>query len=67
MQHHSLVNCSHLSVSPQTRDANRAGDIVQAKQKSQLARNFSHAALGVGIVVMIAWIVIVVTINLSLW
>ncbi|XP_067414606.1 proline-rich transmembrane protein 1-like [Emydura macquarii macquarii] len=54
-----------LVFSIQTRDANHAGNAVQAKQKSQLARNFSHAALGVGIVVTIVWIAIIITINLS--
>ncbi|KAK9394542.1 proline-rich transmembrane protein 1-like [Crotalus adamanteus] len=42
-----------LVFSIQTRDANHSGNIMAAKRNSKLARNFSHAALGFGIVILI--------------
>lgn len=54
-----------LVYSIQTRDANNAGNAVQAQRSSRMAQIFNHTALGVGIVLLIAWIAIVVTITLS--
>ncbi|KAM3829267.1 transmembrane protein PMIS2 [Vipera latastei] len=49
-----------LVFSIQTRDANHSGNIMAAQRSSKLARNFSHAALGFGIVILIINIVILV-------
>lgn len=65
MQRCCVVNCSGLSVSPQTRDANNSGNIGQAQQNSRMARIFNHTALGVGIVVLIVWVTIVIVISVS--
>lgn len=49
-----------LIFSVQTREANRAGNGTEAQQNSRMARNLAHAALGVGVVLMILYIVLIV-------
>ncbi|KAL8220137.1 UNVERIFIED_CONTAM: hypothetical protein K2H54_039404 [Gekko kuhli] len=41
-----------------TRDANRMGNGTEAQRNSRMARNFAHAALFVGIVLITAYIVL---------
>ncbi|XP_026544016.1 proline-rich transmembrane protein 1-like [Notechis scutatus] len=53
-----------LIFSIKTRDANHFGNIMAAQRNSKLARNFSHAALGFGIAVLIMNIAILVTLYL---
>ncbi|KAG6921446.1 hypothetical protein G0U57_007633, partial [Chelydra serpentina] len=54
-----------LVYSIQTREANHAGNAAQAQRSSRMARIFNNTALGVGIVVLIVWVAIVVTVSLS--
>ncbi|XP_015264493.1 PREDICTED: proline-rich transmembrane protein 1-like [Gekko japonicus] len=43
-----------------TRDANRMGNSFEAKQNSRMARNLAHSALGIGIALLIAIILVIV-------
>ncbi|KAL8220131.1 UNVERIFIED_CONTAM: hypothetical protein K2H54_039369 [Gekko kuhli] len=56
-----------LVYSIQTRDANRMGNGAEAQRNSRTARNLAHAALGVGIVLLIVYIVLVVVSFSSLY
>ncbi|XP_007429515.1 proline-rich transmembrane protein 1-like [Python bivittatus] len=49
-----------LVFSIQTRDANHSGNSMAAQRNSKMARNFAHAALGVGIFLIIVYIVLMV-------
>lgn len=50
-------------LSPQTRDANHMGNGVKAQQNSRMARNLAHSALGVGVVLIIVYIVLIVVVS----
>ncbi|XP_060113820.1 proline rich transmembrane protein 1B-like [Heteronotia binoei] len=54
-----------LVFSVQTRDANRMGNAAEARRNSQMARNLAHAALGIGIVLLIVIIVLNVVVAAS--
>ncbi|XP_018582474.1 proline rich transmembrane protein 1B-like [Scleropages formosus] len=46
-----------LVYSISTRTANNHGQLEMAKTNSRLARNLNHAGLGIGIVIIVAWII----------
>ncbi|XP_030636861.1 proline rich transmembrane protein 1B [Chanos chanos] len=48
-----------LIYSISTRDANNQGNQQQAERSSRLARNLNHAALGIGITLVVLWIILV--------
>ncbi|KAL8220130.1 UNVERIFIED_CONTAM: hypothetical protein K2H54_039359 [Gekko kuhli] len=49
-----------LVYSVRTRDANQTGNGAEAQRNSRMARNLAHSALGVGLVLVIVYIVLIV-------
>ncbi|KAJ6663711.1 hypothetical protein lerEdw1_009790 [Lerista edwardsae] len=58
-----LCCCLPLGIAALTREANLAGNAEAAKRNSRMARIFAHTALGIGIGLLILYIVLVVSVT----